>query len=73
MQGRGLIFYRKDPTLMNFMIIDTCEIIMNNHTREIIDFTSAETSISNSLIIHKIKTEEINTGDGVWICDETLA
>ena len=25
---------------MRFMIIDTCEIIINNHTCEIIDFTS---------------------------------
>ena len=27
-------------TLMRFMIIDTCEIAMNNHTCEIIDFIS---------------------------------
>ena len=26
--------------LMRFMIIDTCEIIMSNHTCEIIDFIS---------------------------------
>ena len=44
---------------MRFMIIDTCEIIMNNHTCEINFISSAET-FKNSLIIHEYKTLEIH-------------
>ena len=36
-------------TLMRFRIIDTCEITMNNHTCEIIDFISSG-NINETLI-----------------------
>ena len=34
---------------MRFMIIDTCEIIMNYHTCEIIDFISGGSKQENTL------------------------
>ena len=44
-----------------FMIIDTCEIIMNNHTCEIIDFISGEKNHYTTLfyIINSINLDSV--------------
>ena len=35
------------------MMMDTCDIIMNNHTCEIIDFISGRKSIKHSILYNK--------------------
>ena len=38
-----------------FIVIDTCEIIMNNHTCEVIDFISGGKSIKHSISYNNSK------------------
>ena len=38
---------------MRFMMIDTCDIIMNNHTCEIIDSISGRKSIKHFILYNK--------------------
>ena len=43
---------------MRFMIIDTCEIIMTNHTCEIINFINADKAIND--LLHNVFTKSEN-------------
>ena len=38
---------------MRFMMIDTCDIIMNNHTCEIINFISGKKSTKHTILYNK--------------------